>query len=43
MESSGDPYYDRAVKEIDPPPRYPLEESLLYPNGGKFSPSVLAN
>lgn len=35
MEPLADPFGDRVVNDIPPPPVYPLSEEILFPNSGK--------
>ena len=35
MESLADPYGDRVVNDLPPPPVLPLSDEVLYPNEGR--------
>ena len=37
MELLPDPYQDRAVQDLEPPPNRPLAKDKMYPNGGGMS------
>ena len=36
METLQDPYNDRVVTDLPPPPIVPMSDEVLYPNSGKF-------
>ena len=36
MEPLNDPYNDRAIKKLIPPPHKPISQCLLYPDNSKL-------